>query len=119
TVAMPIGEITPIVRGWATGRAVLERRTIHVPDLAAVVETEYIDSGPLLTRHGHRAVIATPLLRQGVPLGSIAVARLAPGPFTDKQIKLLETFADQAVIAIENTRLFQELEDSNRDLSEA
>jgi signal transduction histidine kinase len=103
--------------GLVTGRAVLERRTIHIEDLA--VETDYPDSLELRQATGTRTLLATPLLREGVPIGVILIRRLEVRPFSDKQIKLLETFADQAVIAIENVRLFRELEVRNRDLTES
>ncbi len=104
-------------RGWVMGRALVDRRTIHVPDLAAEPEEEYPESGA--KRAGIRTYLATPLLREGVPVGVIAVRRAEFRPFTDKQIALLETFASQAAIAIENVRLFQELQTRNRELTEA
>jgi GAF domain-containing protein/anti-sigma regulatory factor (Ser/Thr protein kinase) len=106
-------------RGWVTGRAVVDRRTIHVEDLAAVSETEFPQGREIQQRFGHRTTLATPLLREGVALGAILIRRMEVQPFTDKQIKLLETFADQAVIAIENVRLFTELRASNRELTTA
>jgi signal transduction histidine kinase len=109
----------PITRGFVTGRAVLERRTVHVEDLAAEPDDEYPDAKAIQRVLGTRTVLATPLLREGVPIGVILIRRLEMRPFSDKQIKLLETFADQAVIAIENVRLFQELQVRNRDLTES
>ena len=101
------------------GRAVQERRTIHVHDLAAEPDEEFSSAKELQRRYGHRTVLSTPLMREGVPLGAIWIRRTEVRPFSEKQIKLLETFADQAVIAIENVRLFNELEAANRDLTEA
>src|SRR5205814_5932336 len=95
-----------------------DRQTIHVHDLQAAA-AEFPGSVTRGIRLGIRTALATPLMRDGVPLGVIHIRRTEVRPFTEQQIKLLETFADQAVIAIENTRLFQELEARNRDLSEA
>ena len=113
------GQALRITRGLVSGRAVLERRTIHVHDLASEVDDEYPDARPLQEATGTRTVVGTPLLREGVPIGAILIRRLEVRPFSDKQIKLLETFADQAVIAIENVRLFQELQARTQDLSQS
>jgi GAF domain-containing protein len=107
----------PINRGWVTGRSVVDRRTVHVHDLAAESESEYPEGRLRQRLEGHRTTLATPLLREGQPLGTILIRRMEVRPFSDKQIKLLETFADQAVIAIENVRLFQELQEKNRALT--
>jgi GAF domain-containing protein/HAMP domain-containing protein len=108
----------PIARDWVSGRAVVDRRPVHVYDLSAATD-EYPRGRDLALRHGHRTTLATPLLREGVPIGAILIRRAQVEPFTEKQIQLLQTFAAQAVIAIENVRLFQELEVRNHDLSEA
>src|SRR5262249_1951176 len=68
---------------------------------------------------GNRATLSVPLLRNGVPIGTITIARFEPLPFTEQQVELLQTFADQAVIAIENVRLFKEVEDKNKALTAA
>ena len=96
-------------------RAVLDAALIHVPDVRQ--EAEHHQA--VAEAAGVRALLAAPLLRDGRPIGAIGVGRSHPGAFTDKQIALLETFADQAVIAIENVRLFKELEARNRDLTES
>src|SRR5262245_25631419 len=106
-----------IDRGHIQGRAIIDRRTIHIHDLAA--EPEHDLPAPRARRVGVRSVLATPLLREGVPIGSIMIRRMEVRPFTPVQIKLLETFADQAVIAIENVRLFKEIQDRNAELREA
>ncbi len=109
---LPIDFGQPITRGSPPGRAVIDRQTIQVDDLATAIETEFADSKDYQERIGTRTVLATPLSREGVPIGVIFIRRTEVRPFTEKQMKLLETFADQAVIAIENVRLFQELKES-------
>src|SRR5215470_10921700 len=105
------GEGYPITRDTPPTRAVVDRQTIHVHDLR-VAESEFPGSKTLGIASGLRTVLATPLLRDGLAIGSIQIRRTEVRPFTERQIKLLETFADQAVIAIENVRLFQELKES-------
>jgi signal transduction histidine kinase len=113
-------EDRPVTRGTAAGRAVLERRTIHVEDVASeAARAEYPELHEFHQRIGFRTVLATPLLREGTVLGVVVIRRMEPRPFTDTQIALLQTFADQAVIAIENIRLFTELESRNAALTEA
>jgi len=114
----------PANRDRVMGRAACDRRTIHVHDLAAE-DSEYPEGSRDAKREGHRTTLATPLLREGTPIGVILIRRWEIRPFNDKQIALLETFADQAVIAIENVRLFEAekqrtlaLAQANRDLAE-
>jgi signal transduction histidine kinase len=93
---------------------VIERQTIHIDDILPRLETEF----PRISRD-LRTVLATPLLREGVPIGAIVIRRAEVQPFTDTQVELLKTFADQAVIAIENVRLFTELQQKNEALTQA
>lgn len=99
------------------GRAVIDRKTVHVHDLSEVPTSEL--RADFLRKHGTRTVLATPLLRKGTPIGVIMIRRMEVRPFSDRQIALLETFADQAVIAIENVRLFREIQVKNEQLETA
>src|SRR5262249_42647950 len=105
----------PLGRDTATGRAVLERRVVHLEDVEADREYQYENAAEARIR----PIVAGPLLRGGIPIGAIAAWRDEPRPFTDNQLALLQTFADQAVIAIENVRLFQELQTRNAELAES
>ena len=112
-------ESSAISRGLVAGRAVVDRRTIHIHDMATESETEFPEGLSFQKRAGHRTILATPLLREGIPIGTIMIRRTEVRPFSEKQIKLLETFASQAVIAIENVRLFKEIQERNAELREA
>ncbi|HEX2229217.1 MAG TPA: ATP-binding protein [Candidatus Binatia bacterium] len=117
--AQSIGDIgVPIDRGSVPGRAVVDREPVHVHDLPAVAE-EFPLAKTRGIIHGVRTSLASPLLRHGVPIGVILIRRKEVRPFSSKQIALLKTFADQAVIAIENVRLFSELGDKNEQLEAA
>jgi GAF domain-containing protein/two-component sensor histidine kinase len=107
----------PITRGHIAGHAILDRETVHIHDLAAEPEARFLARA--WRDQGIRTVLAAPLLREDSAIGALIVRRVEVRPFTEKQITLLETFASQAVIAIENVRLFKELQERNRDLTEA
>jgi len=109
----------PLVRGTVAARSAIDGATLHFADLATLPEAEFPVGRDLQRRFGHHTVLAVPLMRDGVALGTIFAMRFEVRLFVDQQIALLQTFADQAVIAIENVRLFKELEVRNRDLTEA
>jgi len=119
---MPFGPVRefsfPLVRGSVNGRSVLDARTIHVADLMSE-GSEYPEGSENARRYGHRTVLAVPLLRESIAVGSISLHRAEARLFTEAQVALLQTFADQAVIAIETTRLFEAEQARTRELSEA
>ena len=111
----PIGQFSLPLIGSATGHAVTEGRLVHLADVQAEVEA-YPEGSASARQFGHRTVLVVPLMREGVAVGSITLRRAVVRLFTDRQVALLQTFADQAVIAIENVRLFSELAARNGEL---
>src|SRR5215471_2205229 len=113
----PVGEAThPLVRGTTAGRAMLDAQAVHVLDIQTEVD-EFPESSALGRQLGIRTLLSVPLVRESVALGAISLRRTEARLFTDRQVALLQTFADQAVIAIENVRLFTELQARNLDLT--
>jgi signal transduction histidine kinase/uncharacterized protein (UPF0335 family) len=103
-------------RGSVTGRALLDGKVIHIPDVQADPEYTFVEAQRL---GDFRTILGVPMLREGTPIGVLALTRSEVRPFTDKQIELVSTFADQAAIAIENVRLFDEIQDKSRQLEVA
>jgi len=102
--------------GTVLGRALLKGTISHIPDVLADPDYTMVEAQK---RAGFRTVLGVPMLREGIPIGVLALTRCEVRPFTDKQIELVTTFADQAAIAIENVRLFEEIQDKNRQLQQA
>src|SRR5262249_45006668 len=119
---IPVGPVSefglPLVHGTVGGRSMLETRPVQVVDVQAAAD-EFPDSAENARRTGFRTILSVPLVRESVAIGAIILRRTEARLFSERQIALLKTFADQAVIAIENVRLFTELQTSNRDLTKA
>src|SRR5207247_2015838 len=115
----PAADAYPLRRDLLMGRVILEARTLHFDDIQALLDTEFPGSKAAFTFSGARTVLAVPLVRDGAGIGGILIRRMEVRRFTDGQVRLLQTFADQAVIAIENVRLFTELQQKNEALTQA
>jgi len=114
--ATVVGVRRPLDRSNSSGRAILDGCTVHLPDINALDPTEWGAAVALSGAHGFRAAIAAPMLNDGVAIGGVLLRKTEVGPFTPRQVMLLETFASQAVIAIQNVRLFTEIQEKSRQL---
>jgi GAF domain-containing protein len=117
---IPVSEINlPIDREWTAGHCIIERKPVHIHDLLSPEGDAFPKAQDHARRFGHRTILVVPLMREGEAIGAIGIRRLEVQPFGDKQIELLKSFADQAVIAINNVRLFEEVQAKTRDLTES
>ena len=110
-------EKLPINRNWVTGRAIVDKVPMHVHDLLSSEGDQFPLTRERLKQEGHRTVLSVPMLREGESIGAIVLRRTDVQPFSDKQIALLQTFADQAVIAIGNVRMFEQVQKRTKELS--
>src|SRR5262249_25857219 len=115
---IPVAGSWPLTRGRLLPGAVINRRTIHIADLQAETD-EYPEGSDIARRLGYHTILVVPLIRAGEAIGTIGIRRTEVRLFSEKQVALLKTFADQAVIAIENTRLFEAEQTSKRELQES
>ena len=111
-------ESLPLIRGTVAGRTVLDGRTVHLADMEAEVD-EFPESSANARRWGVHTILCVPLMREGIAMGTIGLRRKEVEVFTERQVALLQTFADQAVIAIENVRLFDEVQERTRELTQS
>ncbi|SFL93838.1 ATP-binding protein [Variovorax sp. OV329] len=118
-IALGNDEELPQSSESVVGRAFVERRTVHVDDVRHLLDSAYPASRPGQSRLGFRTILAVPMVREGASVGVITVLRKDVQPFSAAEVRLVETFADQAVIAILNARMFQEIEDKSRQLEVA
>ena len=109
----------PINPNWTAGRSVLDRKPIHVCDMLSPEGDEFPEGRTRGATRGLRSILSVPLLREGDPIGAITLRRTDVRPFSDKQMNLLQTFADQAVIALQNVRSFEEVQERTRELTES
>jgi two-component system, NtrC family, sensor kinase len=109
----------PINPNWTAGRSVLERKPIHVCDMLSPEGDEFPEGRKPGATRGLRSILSVPLLREGEPIGAITLRRTEVHPFSDKQMNLLQTFADQAVIALQNVRSFEEVQERTRELTQS
>jgi len=107
----------PINRNWTSGRSVIDQQPIQVHDMLSAEGAEFPEGQEFSRRHGNRTILSMPLLREGESIGAIVLRRTEMHPFSDKQIALLQTFADQAVIAIGNVRMFEQVQERTKELS--
>ncbi|HXN67532.1 MAG TPA: GAF domain-containing protein [Bradyrhizobium sp.] len=115
----PIEDAYPLNRESAMGLSIVDACTVHVPDYDLLDPVEYATARKFAAIHGHKAAIAAPMLQEGKAIGSIVLRKPEPGPFTPKQVGFLEAFAAQAVIAISNVSLFEQVQERTRDLTES
>ncbi|MFI5051285.1 MAG: GAF domain-containing protein, partial [Gaiellales bacterium] len=118
-IARSVPEGRPLARTFASGRSIVDRRPVHIRDIMGPDGDDFAPYRTTAQQTGYRSLVAVPLLRGSDAIGSLSIRNHAVRPFTDKQIALVKIFADQAVIAIENVRLFTELQGQNRALTEA